>query len=70
MKNLLIFSLIIFLFSYSKTLAQNDVQSIDGLMQKGQYSQALILLEKLNIGDSTQLEIVRKSQMLTVILLN
>ena len=61
MKNLLIFSLIIFLFSYSKTLAQNDVQSIDGLMQKGQYSQALISLEKLNIGDSTQLEIVRKS---------
>ena len=29
-------------------------------MQKGQYSPALILLEKLNISDSTQLEILQK----------
>ena len=60
MKNLLIFSLIIIGLCLNKTLAQSDVQLIDGLMQKGQYSQALILLEKLNIGDSTQLEILQK----------
>ena len=60
MKNLLIFSLIIIGLCHIKTFAQSDVQSIDVLMQKGQYSQALILLEKLNIGDSTQLEILQK----------
>ena len=60
MKNLLIFSLIIISLCHIKTFAQSDVQSIDVLMQKGQYSQALILLEKLNIGDSTQLEILQK----------
>ena len=60
MKNILIFSLIILSLSHAKTFAQNDNSSIDGLIQKGQYSQALILLEKLNIGDSTQLEILQK----------
>ena len=60
MKNLIIFSLIIIGLCHIKTFAQSDVQSIDVLMQKGQYSQALILLEKLNIGDSTQLEILQK----------
>ena len=60
MKNLLIFSLIIISLCHIKTFPQSDVQSIDVLMQKGQYSQALILLEKLNIGDSTQLEILQK----------
>ena len=60
MKNLIIFSLIIISLCHIKTFAQSDVQSIDVLMQKGQYSQALILLEKLNIGDSTQLEILQK----------
>lgn len=60
MKNIFIFSLIIISLSHAKTFAQNDNSSIDGLIQKGQYSQALILLEKLNIGDSTQLEILQK----------
>ncbi len=60
MKNLLIISFIIFCSFQIKTLAQNDVQSVDGLMQKGQYSQALVVLEKLNIGDSTQIEILQK----------
>ena len=60
MKNLLIFSLIIISLCHIKTFAQSDVQSIDVLMQKGQHSRALILLEKLNIGDSTQLEILQK----------
>ena len=60
MKNILIFSLIILSLSHAKTFAQNDNSFIDGLIQKGQYSQALILLEKLNIGDSTQLEILQK----------
>ena len=60
MKNLLIFSVLIVGLCHIKTFAQNDVQLIDGLIQKGQYSQALILLEKLNSGDSTQLEILQK----------
>lgn len=60
MKNLLIFSLVIISLCHIKTFAQSDAQSIDGLMKKGQYSQALLLLEKLNIGDSTQLEILQK----------
>ena len=60
MKNLLILFLIFFCSINYKTFAQNDNLSIDGLMQKGQYSHALILLEKLNNGDSTQLEILQK----------
>ena len=60
MKNLLITSLIIIGLFHPKIFAQNDNLSIDGLMQKGQYLPALILLEKLNIGDSTQLEILQK----------
>lgn len=60
MKNPFVISCFIFCLFYAKTFSQNDVQSIDGLMQKGQYYQALIALEKLNIGDSTQLEILQK----------
>ena len=60
MKNLLIFSLVIIGLCHIKIFAQNDVQSIDELMQKGQYSQALVFLEKLNVSDSTQLEILQK----------
>lgn len=60
MKNLIIFSLIIIGLCHIKIFAQSDVQLIDVLMQKGQYSPALILLEKLNISDSTQLEILQK----------
>lgn len=60
MKNLFVISCVIFGLFHFKTFSQNDVQSIDGLMQKGQYYQALIILEKLNIGDSTQVEILQK----------
>ncbi|MEY4540623.1 MAG: Tfp pilus assembly protein PilF [Bacteroidota bacterium] len=60
MKNFLIISLIFLCLFQSKTFAQNDISTVDILMQKGQFSQALILLEKLNIGDSTQLEILQK----------
>jgi tetratricopeptide (TPR) repeat protein len=60
MKNLLIFSFIIIGLCHIKTFAQNDTQSIDELMRKGQYSQALVLLQKLNVGDSTLLEVLQK----------
>jgi tetratricopeptide (TPR) repeat protein len=60
MKNFLIFSVIIIGLFNIKTFAQNDVQSVNDLMQKGQYSKALILLEILNVSDSTQLEILQK----------
>lgn len=60
MKNLILFSLIMVGVCQVKTFAQSDIQSINDLMQKGQYSQALILLEKLNFGDSTQTEILQK----------
>ena len=60
MKNFLILSCCIICFFHLRIFSQNDVQSVDGLMQKGQYEQALILLEKFNIGDSTQLEILQK----------
>lgn len=43
-----------------KVFAQNESLSINDLMQKGQYAQALSQLEKLNIGDSTQAEILQK----------
>jgi tetratricopeptide (TPR) repeat protein len=60
MKNFIIILLIFLCLFQVETFAQNDVQSVDFLMQKGQYSRALILLEKLNIGDSTQVEILQK----------
>jgi tetratricopeptide (TPR) repeat protein len=60
MKNLLYISIIVVFLIPIKSFAQNDAQTINELMQKGQYSQALILLEKSNIGDSTQLEILQK----------
>ena len=45
MKNLILFSLIMVGVCQVKTFAQSDTQSINDLMQKRQYSQALILLE-------------------------
>ena len=60
MKKLRYISLVfVFLFSY-KILAQSDASSVNELMQKGQYSQALNVLEKMNTGDSTQVEILQK----------
>ena len=60
MKKLILTLLIIFSLFQIKTFAQNDSQSVDILMQKGEYLQALNILEKMNVGDSTQLEIVQK----------
>ena len=60
MKNLLIIPFVFLCLFQSETFAQNDIQSVDGLMQKGQFLQALTLLEKLNNIDSTQLEILQK----------
>jgi tetratricopeptide (TPR) repeat protein len=60
MKNYILITLLFtFLFS-AKIFGQNEASSINELMQKGQYAQALIELEKLNVGDSTQLEILQK----------
>jgi tetratricopeptide (TPR) repeat protein len=65
MKKLLLISFVfICLISY-KVFAQNEISSINDLMQKGQYTQALSLLEKLNIGDSTQVEILQKQAFCT-----
>ncbi len=60
MKKLLLISLVFVFLISSKIFAQNDVSSVNDLMQKGQYSQALSLLEKLNNGDSTQVEFLQK----------
>jgi tetratricopeptide (TPR) repeat protein len=65
MKKLLLISLVFICFISSKIFAQNEISSVNELMQKGQYTQALSLLEKLNIGDSTQLEILQKQAFCT-----
>jgi tetratricopeptide (TPR) repeat protein len=43
-----------------KIMAQDELSSINELMQQGQYLQALTRLEKQAIGDSTQAEILQK----------
>jgi tetratricopeptide (TPR) repeat protein len=60
MKNLLFISLVFVCFISFKIFAQNEISSVNELMQKGQYAQALSILEKLNIGDSTQVDILQK----------
>ncbi|PWK27446.1 hypothetical protein LV89_01760 [Arcicella aurantiaca] len=60
MKNLHIILLIICCLFSVRLFAQNENNSINDLIQKGQYAQALSYLEKLNIGDSTQSEILQK----------
>jgi tetratricopeptide (TPR) repeat protein len=65
MKKLLLISLVFICFISSKIFAQNEISSINELMQKGQYTQALSLLEKLNIGDSTQVEILQRQAFCT-----
>jgi tetratricopeptide (TPR) repeat protein len=59
-KPLFLLVFIFFLFDYQKVTAQENLVSINELIQKTQYNQALILLEKLNISDSTQAEILQK----------
>ncbi len=60
MKKLRCFSLVLVYLISSKIFAQNDASSINDLMQKGQFAQALSLLEKLNIGDSTTNDLLEK----------
>ncbi len=60
MKNYIIITLISLSFFTQKIFSQNESVSVNELMQKGQYAQALVELEKLNIGDSTQLDILQK----------
>jgi tetratricopeptide (TPR) repeat protein len=60
MKKLLLISLVFICFISSKIFAQNEISSVNELMQKGQYAQALSLLEKLNIGDSTANDLLEK----------
>ncbi len=59
-KPLFLLIFVFFLFDNQKVKAQESLISINELIQKTQYSQALVLLEKLNIGDSTQAEILQK----------
>jgi tetratricopeptide (TPR) repeat protein len=65
MKKILFISLLFSCILSSKIFAQNEVSAVNELMQKGQYAQALSLLDKLNIGDSTQLEILQKQAFCT-----
>ncbi len=60
MRNCIIFALLFsFLFS-TQMFAQTESISINEFMQKGQYAQALVELEKLNTGDSTQIDVLQK----------
>jgi tetratricopeptide (TPR) repeat protein len=60
MKNHIIITLLFtFLFSV-KIFGQTESISVNELMQKGQYAQALVELEKLNIEDSTQIDVLQK----------
>ena len=60
MKNYLIITLLFTLLFFAKIFAQTESISITELMQKGQYAQALVELDKLNNGDSIQLDILQK----------
>jgi tetratricopeptide (TPR) repeat protein len=60
MKNLQTILCCIFYVISAEIYAQSEISQINGLMQKGQYSQALVQLEQLNISDSVQLEVLQK----------
>ena len=60
MKNLLLITLFFTVIFSAKILGQTETISINELMQKGQYAQALVELEKLNTGDSSQTDILQK----------
>ena len=60
MKNYIIYILLFIVTFSAHVLGQNETPSINELMQKGQYAQALLELEKMNTGDSTQLDILQK----------
>jgi tetratricopeptide (TPR) repeat protein len=60
MKNLRVVFLFCICFYAECLFAQIDTKQIDDFIKSSQFSQALILLEKLNIGDSTQTDILQK----------
>lgn len=60
MKNHHIIILLLTFFFTAKIFSQTDSLSVNKLIQKGQYVQALVELEKLNISDSTQLDVLQK----------
>ena len=60
MKNRIVVTLLFIAIFSVKIFSQNENLSINEFMQKGQYAQALTELEKLNIGDSTGLDILQK----------
>ena len=60
MKNHIIYILLFIVIFSANILGQNESPSTNELMQKGQYAQALVELEKMNTGDSTQLDILQK----------
>lgn len=59
-KSLFLLTFITFLLDNQRVNAQENSIPISELMQKMQYSQALVLLEKLNVGDSTQADILQQ----------
>ena len=60
MKNHIIIAVLLIPIFSANLFSQSENISINGLMQKGQYVQALSELEKMNTGDSTQLDILQK----------
>ena len=60
MKNHIIIAVLLIPIFSANLFSQSENISINGLMQKGQYVQALSELEKMNTGDSTQLDILKQ----------
>ncbi len=60
MKNHILVTLLLAFFFSAQVFSQTKTVSVNELMEKGQYTQALVELEKLNIGDSTQLDVLQK----------
>ena len=60
MKNRIIYILLFIVIFSANVFGQNETPFINELMQKGQYAQVLSELEKMNTGDSTQLDILQK----------
>lgn len=60
MKNHIVIIFIFTFFFSAKIFSQTESISVNELIQKGQYAKALVELEKLNTGDSTQLDVLQK----------
>lgn len=66
MKNHITIALLITFSFITNIFSQTEPISVNEMMQKGQYTQALVELEKLNIGDSTQLDVLQKQAVCNV----